>query len=159
MKLSKEELRPLLDEAYQRHGINQNLLYSVIMTESGGDPYAIRYEPHFKYNLNVKIHARANNISEETELVLQMSSIGLCQCMGLIARELGFRQNLLQLTVPQISVNLGAKKLKLLSQKYNTIDDVLASYNAGSPRKLENGLYVNQSYVDKVRSFMNKKEF
>lgn len=158
MRLSKEELKPLIVDASQKHGIAENIIYSVIMTESAGDPYAIRYESHFKYFTNIQIHARANQISVDTETTLQMCSIGLMQTMGAVARELGFRQNLLQLTVPQVSINLGTKKLKFLSQKYNTIDDVLAAYNAGSPRK-KDGIYVNQDYVDKVRSWMNKKEF
>jgi soluble lytic murein transglycosylase-like protein len=159
MKLSKDELKPFIQDASQRTGVPENLIYSVIMTESGGDPYAIRYEHHFNYLLSTDLFAKSNQITESTEAILQKCSLGLMQVMGAVARELGFKQSLLMLTSPNIGVNLGAKKLKTLIQKYNSTDDVLAAYNAGSPRRLEGGLYVNQAYVNKVREFMKKKEF
>lgn len=159
MRLSKNDLKPCIERASQVNGVSENLIYSIIMTESGGDPCAIRYESNFKYLLSPDLYAKNNQITKDTETMLQMCSLGIMQVMGGVARELGFKQNLLMLVDPLIGAQMGAKKLKVLSQKYNTIDDVIAAYNAGSPRRLETGRYVNQDYVNKVREFLNKKEF
>jgi hypothetical protein len=126
------------------------------MVESAGDTLAVRYESHWKYFVNPELFARLNNITADTERTLQMMSFGLMQVMGGVARELGYRRNLLSLTDPVLAIDYGCRKLAQLKGKYNTTDDIIAAYNAGSPRK-NGGLYVNQAYVDKVRGFMNER--
>jgi len=156
-RLSKEQLEPIIDKYSEKYRLSKNLIYSVIMVESAGDPYAVRYESHWKYVLHPDTFAKIAKISLDTEIFLQKCSYGLMQVMGTVARELGYRDNLLKLHDPDLAIDLGSKKLRQLSDKYMTTDDVISAYNQGIPKK--NGpLYVNQDYVTKVRSWMNKKE-
>lgn len=130
--------------------LNPLLVASVVEVESSGDPLAIRYEPAWKYFVTPAIFALKNDITEDTERILQSCSFGLMQVMGGVARELGFIGQLPKLFEPDVGLNLGCRKLSLLSQKYKRLEEVLASYNAGTPRLMANGKFVNQAYVDKV---------
>jgi soluble lytic murein transglycosylase-like protein len=77
------------------------------------------------------------------------------QIMGCVARELGFTGILTELVDVQKNVFLGCKKLSQLSKKFTEIDDIISSYNAGAP--LRRGyVYINQKYVDKVKSEYEK---
>ena len=42
------------------------------------------------------------------------------------------------------------KLIKKLQKRYTQEDEIIAAYNAGSARKLEDGSFRNQDYVDKV---------
>lgn len=142
----------LIDQAANRFGLDPKLIASIIIQESGGNTYAVRYEPGFRYKTDVAKFARANGITTETESILQQCSLGLMQVMGVVARELEFNRNLLELTSPAVGIYLGCKKLEQLSKKYAHLDDVIASYNAGSPRFKSDKSYVNQLYVNQVKS-------
>jgi soluble lytic murein transglycosylase-like protein len=66
-------------------------------------------------------------------------------------REYGFRGSFNDaLGDFRISLSYGAKHLKNYLKRYPNESDVIASYNAGSPRKTKGGMYENQTYVDKV---------
>jgi len=127
------------------------LALAITEVESGGDTYAVRYEPNWKYLYNVEEFAKLSLVSLETEKVCQMMSWGLMQVMGAVARECGFEDRLPQLIDPRCGAKYGCNKLKKLFRIHKTVDDVIASYNAGSPIKRD-GKYVNQGYVDKVRA-------
>lgn len=130
------------------------LLAAIVQTESAGETLAIRFEPNYKYFLDVEKFARENAISKETELVLQKTSFGLCQVMGGVARELGHQHSLLELIKPEIGLKYGCLQLKRIAKRYAERSDIIASYNAGSPIKNLNGQYKNQQYVDKVTSYL-----
>jgi hypothetical protein len=128
---------------------------AICEVESGGDSMAIRYEPGWKYQYNMEHFAKLCNTTVETERVLQACSFGLMQVMGTVARELGHTGSLVQLLDPFVGAKYGCMKLaKLFETHKSSLDDVIASYNAGSPIKRPSGEYVNQYYVDKVKSIL-----
>jgi len=133
------------------NGVDPELAVAIAETESYFDELACRFEVNWKYLVNVESFARNSRISQDSERILQMCSWGMMQVMGSVARELGHRVNLLELTKPEVGVRFGCLKLKDLMRRYSKLDDVIASYNAGSPRLRDDGKYVNQIYVDKVR--------
>lgn len=126
------------------------LIYAIIETESSWNPFAVRYEPHWKYIVPVSNTMLKNmGITRETEEQLQKFSWGLMQIMGSVARELNYSDILAKLVIPQDNINIGVRKIIDISRKYKNIEDIIASYNAGSPRK-KDGVYENQGYVNKV---------
>lgn len=140
----------------EHFGLDHNLVLAIISVESNFDRYAIRYEPTWSYFYKPESFSRLVGISEQTEAMLQASSIGLMQVMGTVARELEFKENLLKLTQVEIGLYYGCKKLKSLADKYPSLDDVISAYNAGSPRiDSHTQLYRNQHYVNKVKGALN----
>ena len=135
--------------------IDHDLVYSIINVESGWNPYAMRFEPNYKWLYEYRVYAGLLNITEQTEETLQKMSYGLFQLMGALCREYGFKEELVKLCDPEINLKYGCMHLKKLINKYSNEQDVIAAYNAGTPRKTEGGLFYNQKYVDKVYSFLN----
>lgn len=71
--------------------LDPELLAALVMTESSGNPMAIRYEPAFESRYVVPTidqHRSCGN--RATEIKLRAMSFGLTQIMGLVARENGF---------------------------------------------------------------------
>ena len=95
-----------------------------------------------------------------TERQDQMTSWGLMQVMGAVARELGHTGPLSDLLDPPTGLFYGCLHLRRFRAKYDIWPDVIAAYNAGSPRRVAGqiGPYVNQSYVDKVLAAWNNLE-
>ena len=142
---------PLIQQVALVEGIDPDLLTAICKHESAFEPLAIRYEPGWKYFYFPREYAEKLNISVETERALQACSFGLCQVMGAVMRERGFEGPLVQCFVdPSLALKFGAKHLKAFLQRYDTEEDAIAAYNAGSPRKTAGGMYVNQRYVDVV---------
>lgn len=133
-----------------KNGIDPKLVGAFIAVESAGKSSASRYEPGWKYFLNPEQFAKSLGITTATETVHQATSWGLMQVMGSVAREQGFTEQLPKLIVPGPNLDVGCQFLKKLQGKYPTLQDLIASYNAGSPRKNADGTYVNEAYVQKV---------
>lgn len=129
------------------------LIAAFVMTESGGQNYATRYEAHWKYLLDVDSHAKRLGITVMTETMHQATSWGLTQVMGGTARELGFRDHMPKLCEPDTGLTWGCLYLTRLFNRHKNLNDVIASYNAGSPRKGDDGKYLNAQYLDKVLKF------
>ena len=145
--------------------IDANLIRAVMAIESGGRSLCLRFEPSLYARWSQKVDltddarqfAAKTNVSYETELVLRSSSMGPLQVLGQVARELGHKGPLLDLCIPEIGIRLGVMKLKQLSDKHAGFEPfIIASYNAGSPRKLSDGKFFNQGYVDKVQFELDK---
>lgn len=128
------------------------LLAAIVFCESGGNPYACRFEKDYKWILDTKKYALENNITETTEMMLQMTSWGLCQVMGAVGREYGLKGSILKLLEPRVNLQIACKLIKKLTARYQERDDIIASYNAGSPVKTLEGKYKNQAYVEKVNA-------
>lgn len=144
-------INPFIEDAAQNFRVDINIIKAIIAIESNASQWAAKFEPNTeKYLVDPDKYAKKNFITVETEILLQKMSIGVMQTMGFLVRELGFNGPLLMLTDPQIAIFYGVKKLKLLFDQYNNENDVISSYNQGSPRKNEDGSYMNQPYVDKV---------
>lgn len=133
------------------------LVYAICQVESSLNPLATRYEPNFRWLVG--------NIDTMTPLERhgQMTSWGLMQVMGSVARELGFAGQFddnCALFLPSINLFYGCLHLRRFKAKYNEWPDVIAAYNAGSPRRVMGsvGAYVNQPYVDKVLAAWNNLE-
>jgi len=126
-----------------QHGLPVNLVKAIVKTESAFETWAFRFEPAYKWLVGDKLTMSA------TERTGQMCSFGLMQVMGGVAREMGFTGYLPQLCDPATGLDQGCRHLKHYYQKYSNWPDTIASYNAGSPRKVGE-TYVNQGYVDKV---------
>lgn len=154
MMLSKSWIANLplniITDVARDHDIPWTLLAAIVQTESGGNPMAARFESHYKYTVTPAVFAKENGISEITELVLQKTSIGLTQVMGGVARELGHRTSLLELTDPELGLKYGCLQLRRIAKRWNKQPDMIAAYNAGSPIMGIDGKYKNQGYVDKV---------
>jgi soluble lytic murein transglycosylase-like protein len=141
--------------AYQ---IDPYLLASICQQESGGNPWAMRFEPSLEGEVTkdgsyLRL-AMKNGITSITERILQQSSFGLCQILGLTARRMGFDRSLLELTTPAIGLDYGAKLLQSLLKRYNWVEvDAVAAYNAGEVKLNSSGSLVNQLYVTSVCSF------
>ena len=145
-----------VDRAARQHGLPIALVRAVVEVESGGDPWAIRYEPGFfdRYVRDLKI-SPVYPCSIQTERVARATSWGLMQIMGQKARELGYAEPFLsRLCEPDFGLEYGCRFLAALAKLH--LDrlgyaGVAAAYNAGSPRKNPDGTYVNQPYVEKIR--------
>jgi soluble lytic murein transglycosylase-like protein len=141
----------IVHQAAKGLGVPPMLAIAICEVESAGDPFAVRYEGHWKYKFEPEKFAKLNRITVDTEIQLQKFSYGLLQVMGTVARELGHQESLLKLTDPYIGARMGCLKLAKLFSILKSTDDVIAAYNAGSPLKNADGKYVNQQYVDKVK--------
>ena len=143
------EMEKLAEELAKFHQLDHILVGAIIDTESNWDTFAIRHESHYKYILNAEIHAKRCRTTQNTEIMLQSCSLGLMQVMGGVARELLWNDPLPRLFEPEIGIKLGCMKLEQLSKRHKLQEDIIAAYNAGSPRKI-GSIYTNQGYVNKV---------
>lgn len=157
--MTHEDCLVYLSKKAKSYGIDDLLVISIAQVESNVNPLSVRYEPKWKYLLDVEKFAKKNNITADTETVLQSLSYGPMQIMGSVCRELFFQDTLVKLFhMPELAIDLSVKKLKMWLDKYGNIEDAIACWNGGNRKKyLINGLlqYSNQKYVDKVMSVYN----
>ena len=138
--------------AASHHGIDPNLLYGLVMVESGGDTYAWNPEPKYRYFWNVRRSepfrpVTRNEVTSkippidfpflagdrDQEWWAQQASWGLMQVMGAVAREHGFTgRYLTQLLEPGVGLEHGCRVLSsLLKWSGGNVEQALASYNGG----------------------------
>ncbi len=85
------EIRQIAHDAAGKYNLPENLILAIIDVESGGDPWAIRYEPAFYTRYIVGKPTKVfGPVSKETEQKARATSWGLMQIMGQVARERGF---------------------------------------------------------------------
>lgn len=138
--------------------LDPDLIAAIVMTESAGNRYALRYEEHWRYFLYTSEYAMKLGITELTERRLQCFSYGLMQIMGSVARELGFADSLIVLMDVEKNLLYGSLKLKQFISRWKSIPDAVSSYNQGGPVRDSKGLgYRNQAYVDRVMRFYDQK--
>jgi soluble lytic murein transglycosylase-like protein len=139
-------------ETAARYRLDGDLVLAIFDHESGGDPYAARFEPAFSYFSNPAEWASRLGISRPTEETFQRTSWGLSQIMGACARERGFTGPLQRLCEPQNAIELGCMHLDWLRVQCVSESDLIASYNGGwgALKKLPSGFYRNERYVDDV---------
>lgn len=151
--VASDALRKTIEIKALEFGIDPDLVEAMAMTESSGNPKATRYEPNF-YKKYVQPMLTKNAISPK-EAIGRATSWGLLQLMGQVAREKGFAGKFEELFEPSVNLTWALKHLKRFINKYPAgLDDAIASYNAGSPRRNDAGSYVNQAYVDRVHKFL-----
>lgn len=148
--MTKEEVKEEIIKQCEGLGLDETLALAICEVESNFDINAIRYEPTFRYSINLQYYGRLFRISQDTEKAFQAMSYGPMQVMGLVMRELGFKGHFVDLIKNQKpSIHYALKKLKLLTNKYENELHVISAYNAGSIKKIGNK-FSNQEYVDKV---------
>ena len=152
--MDNAELTTLIKSAASRRSLPWELVYAICQVESSLNPSAIRHEPRYRWLVG------DNETMSPTERQDQMTSWGLMQVMGAVARELGHTGPLSALLDPPTGLFYGCLHLRRFRAKYDIWPDVIAAYNAGSPRRVAGqiGPYVNQSYVDKVLAAWNNLE-
>lgn len=141
---------PIVTTAAERFEINRFIIQALIIVESSGNPKAARHERQFTYLCDPAAYAKALGITEETERIFQKTSWGLMQVMGGTARDMGFSGALTDLLDPTVGIEWGCRYFLSRCSEYETLLDQIAAYNAGSVRRIADGSYRNQSYVDKV---------
>ena len=152
--MDNAELTTLIKSAASRRSLPWELVYAICQVESSLNPSAVRHEPRYRWLVG------DNETMSPTERQDQMTSWGLMQVMGAVARELGHTGPLSDLLDPPTGLFYGCLHLRRFRAKYDIWPDVIAAYNAGSPRRVAGqiGSYVNQSYVDKVLAAWNNLE-
>lgn len=149
------------------HGLQPSLIAAICMTESSGDPWSMRFEPEWRYYLEVEEFARKSRVSVDTERAAQAFSYGLMHIIGSVGRQhsreeaasgeiplLAPSDSLARLYSIGINLHYGCRHLKKFLDRLNQNElDAVAAYNAGWPRRTAGGDYVNQRYVDTVFEF------
>lgn len=113
-------------------GVDSQVLASVCWVESKFDPKALAVRDGGK----------------------PASSIGLCQVQYKTAQFMGFRGRARDLYAVDTNLAYAAKYLKYQLRRYGDLDRAIAAYNAGAVYYDNEGKFVNQSYVGKVRTVM-----
>lgn len=152
---ARRKLEALADGLSVEYAVDKNLVRAVIKVESSWQPVCTRFEAHYRWTYFPRDWAHKLNIPYEAELFFQKSSWGIMQVMGALARELGHKNHIVDLCEPEIGARFGVMYLAKLQKRYEVESDVIAAYNAGSPRKTSGGMYQNQRYVDKVHQELN----
>lgn len=140
----------VITEISEKYRVEPELVMAMVSVESSGDTKAIRYEKHYSYLYDQESFARRNNISLDTEIVLQKSSHGLMQVMGGVARESGHTGPMSDLYEPKVGLQYGIAHLVKFIDKYDTLEEALSSYNQGGPYRDKTGNFKNKKYVEKV---------
>ena len=152
----------LADTIAKKHGLDPALVCALCEVESSWIPWAVRYEPKYRwlYNLQggISVDVGLYEPEEATEAVQQKISWGLLQIMGAVARERGFRGWLTELCDPTVNLEWGCKHLRWMIDHNNAYglpdyrikpEDLAAAWNRGT-RVVVDDKYKNQSYVDLV---------
>lgn len=149
--MNMTDLRRLADTHQDRGSLPVDCILAICMKESSCREWAIKYEAHYKWLVGDRASMPV------AEKLGQQHSWGLMQVMGAVAREYGHTGPFTDLWEPTVGLKYGMLLLHRLWQKYQNWPDVLASYNAGRPVRI-NGKYVNQAYVDAVLRYWNDIE-
>lgn len=127
------------------------LLEAQVVQESGGDPYAVRYEKAYF------LRYLKGNVTSKTWVpyaALGALSLGLMQLMVETAYEQGFQGRPESLFDPLVNVQLGARKMRVLWDWAGGTDKdypkALAAYNEGTGNALAGPPFADQQYVDSI---------
>ena len=142
-----------IEKISKKQGLPPALVSAIVMKESSGNPFASRFEPHFRWVWEVETCAKRLPCSHETEMMGLKTSYGLMQIMGSVAREWGFTGWFGELYGIEKNLQYGCKHLKQYLGQYPKVEDAVSAYNQGSPRRGTDGKYCNQTYVDAVMAF------
>jgi soluble lytic murein transglycosylase-like protein len=129
------EYMPLIQRAAARHGLPAQVLAGLVCQESGGIPWAIRFEPRYRWLVWEIIRRPAaawRLMSRDTREWSQRVSWGPCQIMGAVAVERGFRGWPPELCQWDVGLHYGAKHLAwCLRRRGGDMHRALLRYNGG----------------------------
>lgn len=156
------------------YGIPAAIALALVQVESGFNPYGWNPEPKYNYLWDIKNNrpfrrltaqelackfpprdfSAPAGVDPDAEYWGQQASWGLGQLMGANARGLGFKGKFLtELCDPTVGLRLALLHLSKTREQFLPRagwQGVMAAYNAGSPRKADDGTWDNQEYVDKI---------
>jgi len=130
VRVDQDTLDSVIKKMSEKYFVDAPLIKAFIRQESNWDVNASRYEAH-----------------------LNDSSWGLMQVLLKTARSVLEKPTLTiaDLITPEVNIEAGVKFISQLLNRYSyKLNDAIAAYNAGSPRRNKDGSYVNQSYVDGI---------
>lgn len=138
----------------EKHGLDPDLVAAFCYVESSFRPEAIRHEPAFQKKY-IDVNHKYQDVPEATRRMLA-SSLGIMQVMGVVAVEYGLEIRYLNWLVSlDTGLDYGCRHLARYMKKYG-LDDAVAAYNSGTPKRDKNGIYRNQGYVTKVLKKFNE---
>jgi soluble lytic murein transglycosylase-like protein len=161
-------LQLLIDEAARAAGLEPGFVGAIVRVESGGDRYALRAEPRYRYLWDVARNRPFRQLAadeiasaaappdfpclaggRDQEWSAQRASWGLVQIMGAVAREEGFVGPYLpELCEPATNLTVGCRHLRALLQWAAwDVARAAAAYNAGKGGVAS---AVGQQYAAKV---------
>lgn len=138
--LTEQKYQTPIALASQKYGVPIELIMGHIKQESGFNPNAYRAEPQ-----------------------INDASYGMMQLLLKTAKGLDPNATLEKLYDANYNIDLGTRLIAQNLKKYPNVSDAIAAYNSGTPRKNENGEYVNSKgvpnvdyYVKQVTKYMNQ---
>jgi len=147
-----EPWRSLIDDAARRHDIDANWLAAVVLTESSGDPWAIRVERGFwrRYRDGIRRWVRSTPTRNDDRWSkypdLYAASYGLAQVMLQTAVEAGFEYRYpTELLDPARNLDIAARILSRHLRRTGTWPAALLRYNGGG----------DPAYPDRVRASLH----
>lgn len=140
--MTKTPIKDAVVKASRGYNFQPEVIFSLIYVESGGNPYAVRFEPAFlaKYLTPKKGETLAIEhsplCSEETERHMRSTSFGLTQVLGQTAREIGYPEPFLtSLFDIEANVEMGARILRYkVEKKDGDLKKGLLAYNGGADK-------------------------
>jgi soluble lytic murein transglycosylase-like protein len=146
--MDTSELKALIANYAQQHGLDPAIVYGVCVKESSLDPVQVRYEPSWMWFID-NHHGQPAACSDATERICQAISWGLMQVLGAVYRELGYVGWLSAIAADvDVQLEYGCRYLAKKIKRYGSLRSGLSAYNAGVP------VDSNQaSYVDKVLEY------
>jgi soluble lytic murein transglycosylase-like protein len=134
MDLTSNDARVALATKWAtKYGLDPLIVAAVCEQESGWEPGAVRFEPAF-----LRRYIAPLNL-DMFESFNRATSWGLCQVMGQVAIELGFRGDLTALRDPDTGLDYGCRKLQKCFAVHGEPETSLLAYNGGG-----NQLYPKQ---------------
>lgn len=165
LDLNQASTRDLIRVSATRSGVEAALVAALMLQESGGNPWAVRAEPGYRWVWDVRRHQAFRTLtaqeatsptppqdfygpmgaSRATEWTSQRMSWGLLQVMGAVAREHGFKGPFLSsLLDPGEGLTYGCALLAALGHRWGAqgLQAVVSAYNAGRPTEANRETYV-----------------
>lgn len=162
----------MIEDVAKRHGLDPKVVVALVGVESGGNEFAWNPEPPYRYYWDVRRNRPFRTPTPEElrsekppldfpafagdpdqEWWGQAASWGVCQVMGAVARELGFKgPYLTELVRPELSLEYGCRVLaRNLEWAKGDLASALAAYNGGRVGNAPGTVPLrNQAYADKV---------
>lgn len=146
----------LLNKCSKFAYVDAVVLTAIVTIESSWNPKVMRFEPNFVWLSKPQEYALKNGLDAATERICQRCSWGLGQIMGGTCRGLGFDGFLPDLLDPSLNMDYMILYYNKVCSKYVYTSDKIAAYNSGEAKRLTDGTYFNQDYVNKVMLVLEK---
>jgi soluble lytic murein transglycosylase-like protein len=148
----------IIEKQSTLHGVDPYQILALVQTESRGIHTSVRYEKSFRWIKQDEVVAFSKILgsTQNTTRNLLKNSFGLCQIMGQVFAEHGGMENShpahrwpTSMLDKRIGIYYGCKVWRWHFDRHGPmVDEVYASFNGGSPRRVPDGSFENQDQVD-----------